>query len=170
MTFRKFSEFLTLSAVLMVCAALCPSLHAQAVPNQTLLAQGQGQGPSVDAPTPFVEAFTPAITRPSSMGDEHKFWDRQNRALFLAAAALNGADFFVTRANLQSGGHEQNPLVRVFGRSTAGLAANFIGETASVVSISYFLHKTGHHKLERAVSMVNIGTSAAAVSYSVTHR
>jgi hypothetical protein len=24
----------------------------------------------------------------------------------------------------------------------------------------YFFHKTGHHKLERAVSMVNIGSSA----------
>ena len=169
MTIRKFSEFLTLGGlVLVVCATLCFPLRAQAVPNPTLLAQGQG--PSVDAPTPLVEAFTPASNRPSSVGDEHRFWDKQNRALFLAAAALNGADFAVTRANLQSGGQEQNPVVRVFGRSTAGLAANFIGETASVVSISYFLHKTGHHKLERVVSMVNIGTSAAAVSYSVTHR
>ena len=169
MTFRKFSEFLTLSGVvLVVCATLCYPLRAQSVPNQTLLAQGQG--PSVDAPTPFVEAFTPASNRPSNVGDKHRFWDKQNRALFLATAALNGADFAVTRANLQSGGQEKNPVVRVFGRSTAGLAANFIGETASVVSISYFLHKTGHHKLERVVSMVNIGTSAAAVSYSVTHR
>lgn len=167
MTFRKFPAFLTLSAVLLVvCAALCPSLHAQDLVHQALLAQG----PAVDAPTPFVEASTPAVTRHSTMGDEHRFWDKQNCALFVAAAALNSADFAVTRANLQGGGQEQNPVVRVFGRSTAGLAANFIGETAGVVSISYFLHKTGHHKLERVVSMVNIGTSAAAVSYSVTHR
>jgi len=88
----------------------------------------------------------------------------------MAAAALNGADFAVTRANLQSGGQELNPMVRIFGRSTAGLAVNFIGETAGVVSISYFLHKTGHHKLERMVSMVNIGSSAGALSYSLTHR
>jgi len=88
----------------------------------------------------------------------------------VAAAALNGADFAVTRANLQSGGQELNPMVRVFGRSTAGLAVNFIGETTGVVSISYFLHKTGHHKLERMVSMVNIGSSAGALSYSLTHR
>jgi hypothetical protein len=101
---------------------------------------------------------------------EHKFWDNQNRALFIAVAAFNGADFAVTRANLQSGGQELNPVVRVFGRSTAGLAVNFVGETAAVVSLSYLLHKTGHHKLERAVSFVNIGSSAGAVGYGLTHR
>jgi hypothetical protein len=168
MTFGKFSNFVTLSAaLLMVCAALCSCVCAQDVPNQVLLAQGQG--PSVDAPTPFVEASTPLATRPSSIGDEHRFWDKQNGALFVVAAALNGADFAATRANLQSGGQELNPVVRIFGRSTAGLAVNFIGETAGTVAISYFLHKTGHHKLERMASMVNIGTSTAAVSYSLTH-
>ena len=88
----------------------------------------------------------------------------------MAAAALNGTDFAVTRANLQNGGQELNPVVRVFGRSTAGLAANFIGETAGMVSISYFLHKIGHHKLERMASVVFIGNSVTAVSYSLTHR
>jgi hypothetical protein len=100
----------------------------------------------------------------------HKFWDRQNRILFVAAAASNAADFAVTRANLQSGGQELNPVVRVFGRSTAGLALNFAGETAGVISLSYFFHKTGHHKLERVVSLVDIGASAGAVGYGLSHR
>jgi hypothetical protein len=30
-------------------------------------------------------------------------------------------------------------------------------------------HKTGHHKLERAISLVNIGSSAAAVTFDVAH-
>ena len=94
----------------------------------------------------------------------------QNCALFAAAAALNTADFAVTRANLQSGGQELNPVVRVFGRSSAGLAVNFIGETAGVISLSYFFHKTGHHKLERAVSLINIGSSGVAVGYGLAHR
>ena len=76
----------------------------------------------------------------------------------------------MTRANLQSGGQELNPVVRIFGRSTPGLAINFIGETVGVVTLSYFFHKTGHHKLERAVSVVNIGSSAGAVSYGLMHR
>jgi hypothetical protein len=49
-----------------------------------------------------------------------------------------------------------NPVVRVFGRSTAGLAINFVGETVGVISFSYFFHKTGHHKLERVVSLIDM--------------
>jgi hypothetical protein len=86
------------------------------------------------------------------------------------SAALSASDFAVTHANLQSGGRELNPVVRLFGRSTAGLATNFIGETTGGIGLSYFFHKTGHHKLERIVSLVNIGTSAGAVSYGLTHR
>ena len=127
-------------------------------------------GPLPDAPTPLVEAASPIILTPSSVGAEHKFWDTPNRMLFVAAAAMNGADFAVTRANLQSGGQELNPLVRIFGRSTAGLAANFVGETAGVVGVSYFFHKTGHHKLEKIVSFINIGGSAGAVGYGLAHR
>jgi len=43
-------------------------------------------------------------------------------------------------------------------------------ETASTIGISYMFHKTGHHKLERITSFVNIGTSAGAVAYGLTHR
>jgi hypothetical protein len=107
---------------------------------------------------------------PPPAPSEHKFWDTKNRALFATVAGLDAADFAVTRANLQSAGRELNPITRVFGSSTTGLAVNFAGETAGVIGISYFLHKTGHHKLERIVSMVNIGGSAGAVTYGLTHR
>jgi hypothetical protein len=128
------------------------------------------QGLLPDAPAPMVEPASPIVFAPASMVEQHKFWDGKNCALFAASAALNGADFAVTRANLQSGGEELNPLVRPFGRSTPGLAVNFAGETAGVIGLSYFFHKTGHHRLERIVSMVNIGGSAGAVGYGLTHR
>jgi hypothetical protein len=142
-------------------AALCPDLRAQ--------------GPSPDAPTPAVEPAVepaaPVVTSSSfATSTEHRFWDKQNVALFAASAALSGADFTVTRANLRNGGRELNPIVRIFGRSTAGLAANFIGETGGGTCLSYFFHRTGHHKLEQALSHVNIGTSAGAVSYGLAHR
>jgi hypothetical protein len=105
-----------------------------------------------------------------SASTEHKFWDPENRALFASVAALSAADFAVTRSNLQSGGQELNPVTRMFGRSTAGLAANFAGETAGSIGISYLFHKTGHHRLERVTSMVNISGSAAAVAYGLRHR
>jgi hypothetical protein len=130
------------------------------------------QGPLPEAPTPIpaVERASAFVSLPRSIASEHKFWDRENKVLFFAAAALNGADFAITRSNLQSGGRELNPVVRIFGRSTAGLAVNFAGETAGVMSVSYFFHKTGHHKLERWVSIVNISSSAGAVSYDLAHR
>jgi hypothetical protein len=120
---------------------------------------------------PFVEpSYVPAINTPTNSAENHRFWDKQNCSLFIASGALSGADFAVTRANLQSGGQELNPVVRIFGRSTPGLAMNFVGETAAMISLSYFFHKTGHHKLERAVSLVNMGGSAGAVSYGLAHR
>ncbi len=100
----------------------------------------------------------------------HPFWDRENRILFAAVAGSSAADFAVTYSNLSNGGKELNPVTRLFGGSTAGLAFNFAGETAGVVGISYFFHRTGHHKLERIVAMTNIGASGAAVSYDLMHR
>jgi hypothetical protein len=100
----------------------------------------------------------------------HRFWDRENSILFAATAAFSTADFVVTRDNLRNGGQELNPVTRVFSSSTAGLAMNFAGETVGVVGVSYFLHRMGHHRLERAVSMLNIGGSATAVAFDLVHR
>lgn len=127
------------------------------------------QGPAPNAGSAAVEPVSSPAT-PRNLDLEHKFWDRENYALFAASAALSGVDFAVTRANLESGGKELNPVVRIFGRSDAGLAANFAGETAGIIGVSYFCHKTGHHRLERAVSLVNIGASAGAVSYGLAHQ
>jgi hypothetical protein len=118
-------------------------------------------------PTPVIIPLQP-VTLPES--PSHRFWDRKNSLLFATSAAFSTADFFVTRANLQNGGQELNPVTRMFGSSSTGLAVNFIGENVGVIGISYMFHKTGHHKLERAVSMLNIGASTAAVSFGLTHR
>ncbi len=114
------------------------------------------------------------ITAPPSSGPTferpRRFFDKWNIVLFTGTAALDFTDFAITRANLQNNGKELNPIVRMFGRSTLGLAFNFAGETAGTVGLSYFFHKTGHYKLERIVSLVNIGATSGAVSYSASHR
>jgi hypothetical protein len=119
-------------------------------------------------PAPMVTAIQPT-TLPEAPS-YHRFWDRENTILFATSAAFSAADFVVTRDNLRAGGQEMNPVTRVFTGSTAGLAMNFAGETAGVVGLSYLLHKMGHHRLERTVSMLNIGTSAAAVTFDLAHR
>ena len=100
----------------------------------------------------------------------HKFWDGENRLLFSTVAALSAADFVATRSNLASGGRELNPVTRLFSGSTAGLAVNFTGETVSIVGLAYFLHRTGHHKLERITPMLNVASSAFAVAFDLSHR
>jgi len=135
-------------------------------------------GPADPAPTPAPDANPaflvsvepqPPITL-ESKSSAHPFWDRQNCVLFSAVGGLATADFLMTRQNLASGGREMNPVTRLFSGSTPGLAANFVLETGAIVGTSYLLHKTGHHRLERIVSFVNIGASATAVTYSYAHR
>jgi hypothetical protein len=114
----------------------------------------------------FVRPVQP-ITLPEK--PRHQFWDRKNTLLFATTAGLNTADFFATRHNLRNGGQELNPLTRPFASSTAGLAVNFAGETAGVIGLSYLFHRSGHHKLERAVSILNVGASATAVTFDLVH-
>jgi hypothetical protein len=82
---------------------------------------------------------------------------------------MAGADFFFTRRNLGRNGTELNPVARMFAGSTPGLAANVAMETGGVIGASYLFHKTGHHKLERMTSCLNLGASAFAVSYGLAH-
>src|SRR5580698_3638457 len=119
-------------------------------------------------PTPMVKTLPSNPVRVAPV--EHKFWDKENTALFATVAAFSAADFAVTRDNLSHGGRELNPLTRPFTGSTAALAANFAGETAGVIGISYMFHRTGHHRLERLTPMVNFAASAFAVSYGLAHR
>jgi len=119
---------------------------------------------------PGFAAAQPVLAEPLPSAPSHLFWDRENRILFAMVAASSTADFAVTRANLHNGGRELNPVTRVFSGSTAGLTLNFAGETAGGIGLSYFFHKTGHHKLERIVSMTNIGASGVAIGYGLAHR
>jgi hypothetical protein len=121
---------------------------------------------TVTAPTAM--SFETAAAQPAAV--QHRFLDRENAFLFATSAALSAADFVATRDNLRGGGRELNPVTGLFSGSTAGLAVNFSGETAGVIGLSYAFHRMGHHKLERLVSMVNIGSSAAAVSFDLAHR
>ena len=123
--------------------------------------------PESIAPAPLMNPVEP-VTLPEA--PSHRFWDRENSVLFATSAAFSAGDFYLTRAILRNNGQELNPVTRLFGRSSAALAVNFIGQDIGVIGVSYFLHKTGHHKLERAVSMLNIGSSAAAVTFDLAHR
>jgi hypothetical protein len=153
-------------AIVLVVLGLCRPGLSQEVSVARL--EPDAIQPAVMEPAPMVKSVPP-VSLPEAPSN-HRFWDRENSFLFATSAAFSAADFVVTRDNLHNGGQELNPVTHAFSGSTTGLAVNFAGETAGVVGLSYFFHKTGHHKMERVVSMLNIGSSAAAVTFDLAHR
>src|SRR5277367_192117 len=94
----------------------------------------------------------------SNVPASHSFWNLANRMLFVSHAALEAVDFGGTHQNLDQGGKELDPLGKALCRSgTPGQLVFFGGRMAGVVAVSYLLHKTGHHKLERAFPLYASG-------------
>ena len=147
-------------SLIVIAAFFCRPAAAQQSPQLTLASY------KVEAAQPFVSSGGLLPEAPS----QHRFLDRKNRFLFSTVAMFSSADFAVTHMNLANGGRELNPMVRPFSGSTGALAVNFAGQTAGVVAVSYLLHKSGHHKLERLAPIANIASSAFAVSYGLSHR
>jgi len=105
------------------------------------------------------------------IASKHNFWDAANKMLFASHAALEAVDFGITHRNLSKGGRELDPEAKALCESgTAGQLVFFGGRMAGVVAISYLLHRTGHHKLERAFPIYASGDSAYGVAYSFAHR
>jgi len=102
---------------------------------------------------------------------KHNFWDAANKTLFASHAVLEAVDFGITHHNLSNGGREMDSMAKALCENgTAGQLVFFGGRMAGVVAISYLLHKTGHHKLERAFPIYASGDSAYEVAYSFAHR
>ena len=148
-------------ACIVIAGFFCQSVAAQQSGPQLILASYK-----VPAAQPIISSESYLPEAPS----QHSFWDGKNRFLFSTVAMFSGADFAVTHMNLANGGRELNPMVRPFTGSTGALAVNFAGQTAGIVGVSYLLHKSGHHKLERMVPVANIASSAFAVAYGLSHR
>jgi len=107
----------------------------------------------------------------SEVPTKHRFWDPANKTLFASHAVLEGLDFGITHHNLSDGGRELDPMAKALCESgTPGQLVFFGGRMAGVIAVSYLLHRTGHHKLERAFPIYASGDSAYGVAYSFAHR
>ena len=74
-----------------------------------------------------------------------------------------GLDYASTR-NMQARGREEKLLPDDVVNNSAAFAAVEAGGAAASVGISYILHRTGHHKLERWMSIGHIGVTAFGVA------
>jgi hypothetical protein len=93
----------------------------------------------------------------------HRFWDRTNILLFSGIAVFRGLDYASTR-NMQARGREEILLPDDVVNNSAAFAAVEAGGTAASIGISYLLHRFGHHKLERWMSIGHIGVTGFGVA------
>lgn len=120
-------------------------------------AQQLVDGPPNSSETLLVEP--PVNPVPAEAPPEHAFWDRQNILLFSGIAVMRGLDYASTR-NMQARGREEILLPDDVVNNSAGFAALEAAATMTSVGISYIFHRTGHHKLERWMSIGHISVTA----------
>lgn len=98
----------------------------------------------------------------------HRFWDHENLLLFSGVAAFRGLDYASTR-NFQARGRQEILLPDDVVNNSAGFASLEAAGVATSVGIAYMLHRTGHHRLERWLSIGHIGVTGfgAARNYAL---
>ncbi len=97
----------------------------------------------------------------------HRFWDKTNILLFSGVTGARFLDYGSTIWMRHRGVNEwllTNDIVD----NHAAFAFIELGGAAASVGLSYAFHKTGHHKLERAVSIIHIGVATGGAIRNFT--
>ena len=110
----------------------------------------------------------PKDTRRRDTLEDHRFWDKTNVALFAGMATARALDFSSTRY-FRARGYNEGLLTNDIVDNRPLFVSIEAAATAASLGVSYALHRTGHHRLERWVSLVHIGMggAGAARNYSV---
>jgi hypothetical protein len=129
--------------------------------------QTKSDGTASDA----IGSLPPAAVQSTEMKKHeatHPFWDKENLLLFSGIAVFRGLDYASTR-NMQARGREEILLPDDVVNNSAGFASLEAAATMTSVGISYIFHRTGHHKLERWMSIAHIGVTGfgAARNYAL---
>ena len=108
-------------------------------------------------PAPPPAAISQSPAEPVSL--THRFWDGENVLLFSGIAAVRALDFASTK-NFLARGRTEVLIPDDIVNNNAGFASLEAAATATSIGISYVFHRTGHHKMERWLSIVHIGVTA----------
>ena len=115
--------------------------------------------------------MTPAVS-PQASASVHPFWDRENVLLFSGVAVFRALDFASTK-NFLARGRTEVLIPDDIVYNNAGFASLEAAATATSVGISYWFHRTGHHKLERWLSIAHLSVTAFGDTHNYalkTHR
>jgi hypothetical protein len=135
------------SALLLAASLLTPSLAEAQEPSPP-------KNPPASASAPLPAAPFQAIP--------HAFWDGTNTLLFSGVALFRGLDYASTR-NFQARGREEVLIPDDVVNNSAGFASLEAAGTLTSVGLSYWMHRTGHHKIERWISIGHIGVTGFGV-------
>jgi len=109
---------------------------------------------------PGTPATAPATAKPpvnsKTQARPHKFWDTENIYLFTGVGAARMLDYASTRHMRDQGNDEWLLSNSIVDNRPLFVGIELAG-TAASIGISYLFHRTGHHSLERWVSIVHIG-------------
>ena len=120
---------------------------------------GQDAPPSTQPPkTKELKVAPPAQ---KSDAAPHCFWDRTNAALFLGVGGARALDYASTRS-FRGKGIEEVLLSNSIVDNKPLFAAIEAAGTAASIGVSYVFHRTGHHKIERWISIVHISVGVGA--------
>ena len=123
--------------------------------------RAQTDAASAARPAPSLAPGPPAPT-----SNEHRFWDTTNDLLFAGVGASRTLDYFST-LNMRHRGRQEILLTNDVVDNHAAFAVIEAAGTGASIGVSYLFHHYGHHKLERATSIIHIGlaTTGAVRNY-----
>ena|SRR5437868_11584164 len=123
-----------------------------------LSAAAQSDPPAVappDAPLPAPVAAVAATHAPQA----HAFWDHKNAWLFSGVAVFRTLDYTSTR-NMRDRGRQEILLTNWVVDNRPLFIGIEAAATGLSIGLSYVMHRTGHHKVERLVSIGHISGAA----------
>lgn len=139
------------------CFLIAQSIAAQQAPPKEEPDQASTGAPG---PAPRPQAQTPPQAH---LPPPHAFRDRTNILLFSGVGVFRGLDYASTR-NFQARGRQEVLIPDDVVNNSAGFASLEAAGTAASVGLSYWMHRVGHHKIERWISIVHIGVTGFGVA------
>ena len=146
---KKRRLLLSSLVALLACSTSAHSQEPVPAPASRVASQSVTSGP-IPAPVP------------------HRFWDRKNDWLFAGVGASRALDYAST-LNIRRRGLNEAFLTNQIVDNHPLFASIEAGATGASIGVSYLFHRTGHHQLERWVSIVHIGvaTGGAVRNYAL---
>jgi hypothetical protein len=120
-------------------------------------AQQVGPAPAVLPDAPSLASVTPVATKPGLQS--HAFWDHKNAWLFSGVAVFRGLDYTSTR-NMRDRGRQEILLTNWVVDNKPLFIGIEAAATGLSIGLSYAMHRTGHHKVERLISIGHISGAA----------